>query len=699
VKKYYQIFLLILFFIIPLVVNAYDTGKIESGRGIEDFSVEKIDVKSLRVTKYINLNGTGKAGYYFEGIVKNNYLRNVELEIVLQLYDEDQNVIDEFTATVKVASSSTGHYEQYVYSSDEYSIESIAYYSLSLDFLTNVEVTENNSVYYVEDYNIQLSVDLDKTTHVSKDYEAVFKKYQTPIENGITIRYQYTRLNGEKVNQRGQVSNIVANHKYSLTTSKGVRIATIGEENKDETREQIITSYDYQVSKDTLSGNDEYFFYLVENTNAKMDGITFAITMPKDFSVDDISFVDENGIELENVSYSKEGNTLYGEINQTIYANSSYGIYIILPEGYFEDGKAIVNAFNIASIIIPVGCLIFTILIWYIVCKRNELYEYTDKINMKLNSLEVGYLYHGKVKEADIVTLLFYLANKGYIKIDCTKKSYHIIKIKEYEESDRVEQAFMKALFYDTNDVTRKDLKISLNDLKEIMDGKLNEDKRRKKIFIHSVWNYKLIFWLMILVILGINITNILILYQPSYIWFNLILSAIGFYLLLYGVLKKHKVIERILYMLLGVILIIAPIVFGSYKAYLGDIFNLIVYVGGILSIIVIGYIAMNMSNRSIYGDKMYHSIKGYANYLVNMDEEEIKNNISKDSDYMYTILPYTLALGISDRWISKYKDINVKKVKWYITDNFELEKFYLEIKNIYSDLFIAMKQERGGVK
>ena len=53
------------------------------------------------------------------------------------------------------------------------------------------------------------------------------------------------------------------------------------------------------------------------------------------------------------------------------------------------------------------------------------------------------------------------------------------------------------------------------------------------------------------------------------------------------------------------------------------------------------------------------------------------------------------MVLGISDKWIDKFRDIKIDGPSWYVVDNFELDEFYLDIMNIYSDIFIALKNDK----
>ena len=424
---------------------------------------------------------------------------------------------------------------------------------------------------------------------------------------------------------------------------------------------------------------------------AKTDGVSFEIHFPKEISYDDIYFFDQDGIRLENVICNKDGNVISGRIEGTIEPGNGVYIYVLLPNNYFTKTKSTIGYYTKLSIILPIIFLFITLGIWYLYKKGNKPKEFKNFIfNKNLNSMEVGYLYHGKVRDHDIASLFVYMANEGYIKIEKNGRNYKLIKLREYGDMDRTLKIFMKELFYDNDEVTRQDLRSTLIDVSNKMSAKLSDDKRRKRIHIYPVLNYRLFFYIMTLVIFVVNTINIIIDYQPSVILFNVIFGGIGYILLILGLRNNNKKIEKILYSLLSLIFIISPIIVTSYKAFLSDTINLIIYFISYVCMIIIGIIANTLSDRSRYGKNMYRKISGYKNYLLNCDND-IDKELESNSSLFYDVLPYTFVLGISDKWFSKFENKNVLVPTWYDGET-DFKKIYSDLKNIYSDIFIALK-------
>ncbi len=102
--------------------------------------------------------------------------------------------------------------------------------------------------------------------------------------------------------------------------------------------------------------------------------------------------------------------------------------------------------------LIPPICLIITIILWNIFGKSNKVIETVEFYPPnEINSLEAGFLYKGKIDYRDIISLLIYLENLGYIKMEETQEKTEdlrhiiskIIKVKEYDGDNAILDLFM----------------------------------------------------------------------------------------------------------------------------------------------------------------------------------------------------------------------------------------------------------------
>ena len=138
------------------------------------------------------------------------------------------------------------------------------------------------------------------------------------------------------------------------------------------------------------------------------------------------------------------------------------------------------------------------------------------------------------------------------------------------------------------------------------------------------------------------------------------------------------------------------PIILGSYKAFIIDKSYIFIYMIGVISMTIIALISNSMSNRTMYGRRIYSELMSYKEKLMNCSTEKVQ---IIGEEYIYKILPFAFVLGISDKWMDKFDNEKHNKPDWFIADKFTIEKFYELLKDIYSDSFMALKSSSYTMK
>ena len=148
--------------------------------------------------------------------------------------------------------------------------------------------------------------------------------------------------------------------------------------------------------------------------------------MPKNFDTSKLGFSkgSKGSTNNENIIYEVNKNTIKGSYDGVLNPKEALTIRCELEEGYFVHAKLDINLKDYILFLVPLAFLGISLLLWNIFGRNHNivepvLFEPPDG----LNSLEVGFLYKGKVENKDVTSLLIYLANKGYIKIITEKIS------------------------------------------------------------------------------------------------------------------------------------------------------------------------------------------------------------------------------------------------------------------------------------
>ena len=129
-----------------------------------------------------------------------------------------------------------------------------------------------------------------------------------------------------------------------------------------------------------------------------------------------------------------------------------------------------IDIYSIMIMAISIMFVLITFYLWLKYGKEDNDMEVIEEFYppKECNSLETGYIYKRYIDKKDVVSLLIYLANKGYLKIEQTtdqgifkkSKGFRIIKIKEYEGNNEIEKIFLEELFFHSdNSVTGLQLK------------------------------------------------------------------------------------------------------------------------------------------------------------------------------------------------------------------------------------------------
>jgi len=558
--------------------------------------------------------------------------------------------------------------------------------------------------YYIESYNVDINVSNDNSYDIKETIVAYFNKEKHGIIRNIPTRNTVTRTDGSTNTNRAKITNVNVNEKYSLSRGADEVKLKIGDAGTVLTgRHTYQISYTYNIGNDKLKDADEFYLNLIGNQwDTNINKLTFTITMPKDFDTNKIGFsagkYGTSGIPKDGYfNYSVKNNVITGTYNKTLPPNNGFTVRITLPDGYFEKQKLKITIFDFIAICLPIIFGIIAFFQWEKYGKDEkpvETIEFNPPDNM--NSLDVAYAYKGKVNSNDVVSLLIYLANKGYIKIKVEEtgskllksKSYKIIEVKKYDGNDENERLFLERLFkngtiYRTENnnvfrcVTKSDLEERFyKTVNEIIDNE-NTSEFKNKIFEKGVWNRaKKIIILSLLVILTMSIGPLLNGTKiKTTVIANLVLVAITMLFYLFALSSKFNNTRVKNIIILFVISFFASFSFVFVILY--DIVSEIIINMNklglielgiqVISLIFIMILVTLMKRRTKYGTEVLGRILGFKTFLKTAEKEKLETLVNQDPEYFYNILPYAYVLGVSDKWIKNFETISLMPPEWYV--------------------------------
>ena len=550
--------------------------------------------------------------------------------------------------------------------------------------------TNYSAHYHISNYNVDMVVHDDNSYDITETITAeLYNKHgiirQIPVINKVV------RQDGTKETNRAQITNVLvkSNSKYShepYTISKdsaNVNIK-IGDASKtiSGTKEYVI-SYTYNLGKDFTKKYDELYFNLVGTQwDTYIKNVSFKITMPKEFDSSKLGFSagSYGAIGTNDIYYNVSGNIITGKYTHGLNAYQGLNVRLELPEGYYMNAKHLVDIDLLITFIIPLIFVLIAFIMWLFVGRdgrKIETVEFTPPEN--LNSVELGYIYKGKTSNADILSLIVYFANKGYLKIEqFSINDFRLTKLKEYDGNNYIEKTFFKELFDLGITVTKDNIEAHFNTTLDKIKTYL-ETKVEKDIYHKNSTNKKGIIITMVIItciLLGLqlfgglssldieNVDNIMIFLIPLAIFLPVIL------------INRSTVYQKmILLIILGIIFV--PLVVSIKPVIYFDVYFIFYLIWCIICIGLLGLFIHIMPRKTEKGLQLYGRIEGFKNFLKTAVKEELEVQVQKNPNYFYEVLPYTYVLGISDKWIKQFNEINIEPPIWYNgSESFNMHSF-----------------------
>ena len=584
---------------------------------------------------------------------------------------------------------------------------------------TNIETTpSHNSLYnlyeyVIDSYDVNIIVNENNTFDITETITANFLVPKHGIYRNIPLKNEIRRLDGSTSTNKVKIKNIQVDNKYTTSNESNNYVIKIGSEKETIIGEQkYVIQYNYDIGKDPLKEIDEFYYNIIgTDWDTVIGNITFTIKMPKEFDTNKLGFSSGSISLTDNgkINYNIDDNAITGSYNGILEIGEGLTIRAELPEGYFVNTKLTHTKLthsitDYLIYVIPVIFLGLSILLWRIFGKDNKVVETVEFYPPQgLNSLEVGFLYKGKSNTKHVTSLLIYLANKGYIKISeieektllGKKKSFKITKVKEYDGENENERMFLEGLFkkqvFSIPFISVKQKEN--NTLKEVKESDLYSNfyktmnkiisntikkENKNKIFEKKSSNKSVFFILMIMITFCVITIPPMIEYNESDILLATLFPAVGFSLMFALLLEVSQIsfvnwisnnspfVTKIFGLIIGGIFGFIPWLYIVYPVLQRDLLYLIGYLIGIICTVGMLLCLKYLPKRTQYGNEMLGKIKGFKNFLEVVEKERLEAMVMENPTYFYDILPYTYVLGVFDKWIKKFKSIELMAPEWY---------------------------------
>ena len=540
------------------------------------------------------------------------------------------------------------------------------------------------SDYEIQKYDVDIVVNENNTFDITETIDAYFNVEKHGIFRTLPLYNTVKRNDGTTTKNRARITNISVSEPYKVESNIGEMKLKIGDADTVLTGKKSYTiKYNYNIGKDPLEDADEFYYDMIGTQwDTTISDVTFTVHMPKDFDEEKLGFsAGRTGTtNSDKVLYYVSGRTIKGMLVGKLNAGEGLTIRLTLPEGYFVGAGIEVNPINYIAYAVPVVCFMIAFYLWNKYGKDKKTFINPEYEPPKgFNSLEVGFMHKGKADSKDVTSLLIYLANKGYLTIEeseekalfSKKKSFKLKKIKEYDGTNSEERLFLRGLFKTGDVVTASDLYDDFYKTTNKIINSINKKENKEKIF-EKRGKMIAAAWAMVVVsFIAITLPPFIEYGAFDEVPFALIFPGIGFPVLAWGIVSL--IVEKGASKIVGVILMFWGAMFGGMPflmvvlpMLMVDTVFLIGYLVGMVLAIGIAIFAKIMPKRTEYGLEMYAKIEGFKEFLEKVEKERLEKMVEENPKYFYEVLPYTYVLGITDKWVKKFEDINLQAPDWY---------------------------------
>lgn len=587
--------------------------------------------------------------------------------------------------------------------------------------------------YVIDSYDVNIDVDKYGIFTVTEKIRVCANKPIHGIIRKIPKKNEVIRVDNSKYFNNAKLKILSINDKYieSIGNDGNYNIKIGNPDSKFNGQKDYIIKYIYDIGKDDTDKFDELYFNIIGTEwDTYIGNVTFTINMPKEFDSSKLGFSSGrygNYNSKNDIKYNVSKNQikgLYIRNNGVLHPYEGITVRCELDEGYFEKRKFTTQDIIIIAVFLAI--ILISYLIWRIFGKDEKSTETVEFYPPDgLNSLDVGYYYNEKIKNRHIISLLFDLANKGYIKINYNKNAYKnnesgVVRLKQKNDSvddieiiqlktvdgkplnasvenvknnsqenqlNEEEKEFLLGLLKNKYKDSKGNTKLSIKEdfYKTVEKIKKMESEKGKKVFssnnliayfIFPVLTFIAVMMLGNIIKEDLHSFNLVEIDEVMVFFVILLCCGTGFVLFLMLTIIKIliKIIMSIknikwevsaIIAIAGLIYIFIVEIYARFQAILFSYNTLFEFILGVLSIMLTIVFCALIPKRTKYGIQIYGRIKGFRNFLITAEKTKLEQLVEQNPQYFYNILPYTYTLGVSDKWAEKFKDIPIDPPIW----------------------------------
>lgn len=564
-----------------------------------------------------------------------------------------------------------------------------------LTLMITLQSPENSygaEYYNTNQYNVTMDVSADNSFVMTEKINVSFTEPRHGIYRYIPLSgIAYSQVDGQVVEQKytmkvDRVSVEGKDFQTSVETWNNVDNLVIQIGSPDyfvEGNQDYVISYRVRLFDDGIAGYDSLYYNLVPNGwGTSIAASTISINMPKEFDASKAEFLSGQygATDGGSINWNVSGNQIVGNAVRPLELGEGVTFRAVLPEGYFSNEMNTNWAFYLI-LLLCIGAPALSAFLWFAFGRDPKVVQTVEFYPPEgISPAEVGYIIDGAVDEKDLVSLVIYFAEKGYLTMEEQEDGgFILIKSKEMGEEAKIYEAtFFNGLFNMRDSVTLEELKGDFYGSFQASSVQLKAHFTKSKasrIFTQSSIGARGLGMLLMAIPLGAvaMLGPIYLMLSPGFgiIGIAAAILALSGYITVISAHDRRDASSNIAYRsktILGAVLTgVGLLVFAGFSIV---VLNFIV---GVLAIVASGIsfvFAVRMKQRTKESAAILGKILGFKEFIRTAELDRIKKMSEQNPTYFYDVLPYAYVLGLNEKWAKKFEGIGVEPPTWYGSRN-----------------------------
>ncbi len=546
-----------------------------------------------------------------------------------------------------------------------------------------ITISASSSTFDVKEAEITVTVGKNAVHTIEENYLFYYNTPSHGFYRDIPTDYSEWKV-------RAKVTNIKCSDNYSVERDGAYVSLKIGDSDTViRGYKEYSISYNYDLGADYNEGYDEFYLNLIGSSwEAPFETVKFSVRIPYTGSdmkiyLTDGSYGSQSFSGTAKTYKDGEYTVLSGTVNN-LRAGQALTVRVELPDSWYEGAREVKD--NRAQFVVIMSAVCAALVLVAALCWKKYGKDRTVIITAQFDApegftpLAAGFIADGTVDDKDITSMIYYWADKGYLKIEEPKKNrFEFIRKTEAlpQDCQLYERHLFTAFFKNADSegrVTLSDLQRG-NFAQDMFSAKENVrtyfSKERKLLDTKSeicqavfslvsflpgilstvaIAQYEFVSELLFLPAIGAVVTPIIMLilfYELFKKWY----------------LRKTNIVFEVVIAFVSAALILIRYGFCSLFYEACPVYFPAVTV---LSTVMLALFASIMSRRSEYGHKTLEKILGYREFIDKVETDKLKVMIEEEPGLYYRVLSYAIVFGLENKWAKKFSSLNTASPQWY---------------------------------